>query len=151
MSDLTDQLPTLRQLELKIVAQLDDEQLTVIPEMFNNNILWNLGHLAVTQQLLTYDQAGLPIKIPEAWPSLFRKGTSPRSWTRTPDIEHVKAALTELPETFANDYKAGLFSTYERYQTHSGPLLETIEDAIRFNDFHEGLHLGVILSLRKLV
>lgn len=151
MADMTENLTDYRKLMLKVVADVDDAAMTHIPSGFNNHILWNLGHLAVTQQLLTYGRCKLPLNVPESWPDLFRKGTSPRTWGEVPDANEVKAALRELPEQFAADYRAGRFGGFEPYQTATGPLLETVEDAVIFNDFHEGLHLGAILALRKLV
>ena len=42
----------------KIISQLLQdftlEQLNTIPEGFNNNIIWNIGHIVVVQQMLVY-------------------------------------------------------------------------------------------------
>ena len=60
-----EQLKETRKLCLKIMNSFSDEALVKIPESYNNNILWNLGHLVVTQQLLHYKLSGLPLKISE--------------------------------------------------------------------------------------
>ena len=41
------------------------EELNKIPEGFNNNVIWNIAHVVVTQQLLVYDMSGLPMLIRE--------------------------------------------------------------------------------------
>ncbi len=47
--------------------------------------------------------------------------------------------------------RAGRFETYREYRTTPGVVLASVEDALRFNLYHEGLHLGSVLALRKLV
>ena len=136
----------------KLLNESSTEELLTIPEGFNNNILWNIGHVVVSQQTLTYGLAGQPLHVPDEFLGLYRKGTSPKDWQSTPDIVLLKSLLIELPETFIQDYKAGHFSNYKSYTSDgTGAVLNTIEDGIAFNDFHEGLHLGTILTLRKLL
>ncbi len=33
--------------------------------------------------------------------------------------------------------------------TSAGIRLESVEDAIAFNNFHEGIHLGYVMALKK--
>lgn len=51
------------------------EQLNTIPEGFSNNLIWNIGHIVVVQQLLTYHLSGLPTMISEEMIAKYRKGT----------------------------------------------------------------------------
>lgn len=145
------QLAGIRKLYDRLSNDLTREQLEHIPEGFSNNILWNLGHVVVTQQMLCYGLSGHSLNVPDEMVAMFRKGSSPKLWKTQPDIEAIKALLLELPERFKEDYEAGQFETFKSYKTVTGNVLETIEDGIAFNDFHEGLHLGTILALRKLV
>ena len=39
------------------------EQLNKIPVGFNNNIIWNITHIVVVQQMLAYKLSGLPMLI----------------------------------------------------------------------------------------
>ena len=39
------------------------EQLNKIPTGFSNNLIWNLGHIIVSQQGLVYRLSGLPINV----------------------------------------------------------------------------------------
>ncbi len=151
MSNGISLLKDIRILTSKVVADFSAEQLIMIPQDFKNNVIWNVGHMIVTHQMLTYGLSGQDLKIDNAMVPLFKKGSSPDNWETTPDWSLLTAQLTALVDTFEEDYKAGLFTEFKEYQTATGPLLKTIDDAIDFNTFHEGLHFGTLLALRKLV
>jgi hypothetical protein len=144
-------LKTERQLIYKGIENLSDEQLLKVPFSRKNNILWNLGHIIVTQQVLNYTLSGLEMRIPKEIASNFRTGSSPSVWKETPDIPEVKSLLLSLPDTLLEDYKNGLFREFRPYKTSTGIALNSFEEAISFNHFHEGTHVGIILSLIKLL
>ncbi len=144
-------LEGIREVYVGLAKDLTEEQLLFIPEGFANNILWNLGHVVVVQQMLTYGLAKQELNVGKDLIGLFRKGSSPKMWQDTPDISPIMSLLTDLPKKFKEDYNAGLFTEFSEYKTATGSLLRTIDDGIAFNDFHEGLHMGSILALRKLV
>lgn len=133
------------------IEKLTEEQLLKIPDGYKNNILWNLGHIIVTQQMLHYTLSRLEMHIPKEFVSLFRTGTSPLMWTESPDIESVKSLLLELPDKFLQDYKNDRFKEFRPYKTSTGVQLNSFEDAVSFNHFHEGTHTGIILGLIKRV
>lgn len=147
-------LGTLRQTRQSLVALVDmlpEDALTVIPDGFNNHVLWNAGHLAATEQGLTYGLSGLPVDLPEGFVESFRKGTSPRDWDHEWAWAEVRDLLLSRPDRTEADFRTGRFETYREYRTTPGVVLSSVEDAIRFNLYHEGIHLGAILALRKLV
>lgn len=135
---------------LRLTEGLAPERLTAIPPGWNNNLLWHLGHLAVSQQLLHNGLAGLPLEVPDAALARFRKGTSPRDWDATPDVAEVRRWLAELPARLAADYAAGRFRSFRRYETSTGIVLHDIEEAIAFNNVHEGMHAGQVIALLRL-
>jgi len=47
------------------------------------------------------------------------------------------------------DYTKGIFKAYYEYTVGTKSTLHNVEEAIEFNNFHEGMHLGYILALRK--
>jgi hypothetical protein len=144
-----DVLRQTRSLVRKLTDQLSDEELVRIPSRSNNNILWNMGHLAVTQQLLHYRLSGLEMYVPRTAVEQFAKGSSPGDWSETPAVDQVRSWLVELPERLAEDHAAGRFTAFSRYETSAGLVLENIETALIFNNFHEGIHVGSILALRR--
>jgi hypothetical protein len=138
-----------RELMLRSVEGLSEEQLLEVPQSHKNNILWNLGHVAVVQQLLHYGPSRLPLHIPNELVRQFKPGTSPADWDTPPDTAGIRQLLIELPDRFMEDYADGKFSTCREYTTLFGITLSTIDEAIAFTHLHEGIHLGVILSLKK--
>jgi len=136
---------------VSLLDNLTEEQVNFIPKNFNNSILWNIGHVLVTEQLLVYKLSELPLKIDENLVPLFAKGTKPEIKGSTEQIEMVKNLLEGTVLKTRQDYKDHLFKKYLSYTTSTGIVLNNVEDAMLFNCFHEGIHLGIILSLKKLV
>lgn len=142
-------LKTERQLIFRGIENLSDEHLLKIPDGNKNNVLWNLGHIVVTQQVLHYTLSRLELRIPKELVSIFRTGTSPELWKETPNINEIKSLLLELPNKFLEDYTNGLFKEFRPYKTSTGVELNSFEGAVTFNHFHEGTHTGIILALIK--
>lgn len=127
------------------------EELFKIPKGFNNNIWWNIAHVVVTEQKLIYGLSGLPLNISQDLVAKYQKGTSPKENPSDEEFELIKTLLFSLPEKTEKDYKAGLFSSFKPYMTTPKVPLNNVDDAIAFNIFHEGLHLGSILALARAV
>lgn len=144
-----------RALMLKVMEGLSIEQLNTIPSGFKNNIAWNVAHLVVTQQLLCYRISGIPCLISEEMIAKYRKGAAPsRNLSETVterEFEAIKELFLSLPLRLEEDYKKGLFKEYNSYTTSVGVTLTDIDSAIQFNSFHEGIHLGVLLAMKKLI
>ena len=140
-----------RAITLNAINGLTLEQLHKIPDGFNNNIAWNIAHLVVTQQLLHYKMAGLNCLCPDYVIEKFKKGTFPTTNFTQEELDEMIALFIGLPETLQEDYEAGIFENYNEYPTSTGYVITSIESAIAFNNFHEGIHYGIIRSLIKLV
>lgn len=125
--------------------------LNKVPGGFNNNIFWNLGHIVVTQQLLVYRMAGHEGYLEESFIDQFRKGTKVEKVYDESDLSAVKSHLMRLVDKTEEDYNKGLFTSYKSYQTSYGVTLNSVEDAIIFNNMHEALHLGYVMALRKCI
>ena len=134
-----------------LATSLTPEQLLVIPKGFHNNILWNMGHVIVAQQVLCYKNSGLPLRIPSYLIPLFAKGTRPSDWTVKIDPAEVLLWLDETVDFLREDLRAHVFKTYTPYTTSMGNTLNNISEALAHVAWHDALHLGVMLSQRKLV
>ena len=140
-----------RELTLKVIQGLTLEQLHVIPEGFKNNIAWNVAHMLVTQQLLQYRMSGKDCLVSDELIDSNRKGTSPSSKFTQEEFDEILELFKGLPDTLEEDYNANIFTEYDTYESSTGFVMDSIESAIVFNNFHESLHLGVIMSLKKFV
>ncbi len=140
-----------RELVVKKIEGLTLEQLHMIPEGFKNNIAWNVAHLVVTQQLLHYKMSGLDCLAPDELIEGYRKGTFPTKDFTEEEFDEVKELLIGLPDTLQEDFEEGIFKEYQEYETSTGFVLDSIKSAIAFNNLHEGMHLGIIMAMTKLV
>ena len=136
---------------LMVVEQLTTEQFNKIPDGFNNNIIWNIGHLLVTQQLLVHKLGNGPMYVSKEEVDQFRKGSKPEKIYSTTEIQDIKNRLMSIIELSKNDYDQGNFGAYHEYTTSYGMTMKSVEEAITFNNTHEGLHLGCVLTMRRLV
>ena len=141
----------VRQLIAPIFETYSVEQLNAIPKGFSNNLIWNIAHIVVTEQILVYKLSGLQPIISESLIEKFKKGTHPESKVSAEEIYQIKELLSTTLIQTQKDYQAGVFKDFQEYPTSSGYVLRNIEDALTYNLFHEGIHLGVIMAIKKLV
>ena len=151
MERLFDTIRQNRNILAQILMQTPREQLLKVPEGFSNNIWWNMAHVVVTHQLLLYNLSNLPMATNEHLVRSFRKGTFPKGLPSDEEIMEIETLLLSTAEKAKTDYAKEIFKEYRPYTTSVGVTLSSFEDALSFNTFHEGLHLGVIMSLKKLV
>lgn len=136
---------------LKVIEGLSIEQLNKIPAGFKNNLVWNVAHLVVTQQLLCYKLSAIPMKISHELVERFQKGSAAKEMVSAAEFEEIKALFLSLIDAFEEDYKKGIFKEYLPYTTSLDVTLHAISDSLEFNNYHEGIHLGYMLAMRKLV
>jgi hypothetical protein len=133
------------------LKQLSLDKLNKIPKGFNNNIIWNIAHTMVTQQLLMYKISGHQMHIPIEWVKLFAKDTKPERYFKADEVKLIDAALFSTYEQFEKDLANGLFNDFKPYQTSTNMVLDSVETTQSFLLFHDGIHLGSVLALVKLV
>ncbi len=127
------------------------EELNKVPEGFNNNIIWNIAHTIVTQQLLVYKLSGLPMVLSDEMVAAYKKGTKTEIDLSQAAVDTIKGLLFSTIEKTKEDYENKIFQTYNQYTVTTKSTLSNVEEAIEFNNFHEGIHLGYILALRKSI
>jgi len=136
---------------LKLTEDLTIEQLNIVPAGFNNNIIWNLGHLVAAQQGICYRRAGVDILITENYYNTYGPGSKPERFITATELEEIKSLFTSTIDQFVADYDNKLFSNYTPWATRAGIDLTNIDEASQFVIFHEGLHFGVINAQRRVV
>ncbi|WP_158995365.1 DinB family protein [Mucilaginibacter sp. L196] len=133
------------------ISHLSVEQLNKVPAGFNNNIIWNLGHMIAAQQGICYKRAGLDARVDDAFFNTYKPGTKPEGFVDAVGVEEIKKMLFTTLEQLEADYSNGIISNYTSFVTRYGIPLSSIDEALAFLPFHEGLHIGYIMSLKKLV
>lgn len=124
------------------------EDLNKIPQGFNNNIIWNIGHIVVTEQLLAYKLSGLPMMVSDEIIEKYRKGTKPEFDATQDEVNEIKGVLFSTIKRTENDYKNNVFKNFTAYTVSTtGNTLNTIDEALQFVLFHEGMHLGYVMAL----
>nr|WP_315240747.1 DinB family protein [uncultured Flavobacterium sp.] len=142
---------TIREILLKILDNHSLEQLNKIPEGFSNNLIWNIAHCIAAQQSLVYKLSGLPSKVSEDFIARYSKGTKPEGYVSQSEVDEIRIMLSETFHQAQKDYADKIFVDYREYTTSMGFTLRNVEDALSFNNYHEGTHTGIIMSIRKFV
>lgn len=127
------------------------EQLNTIPDGFSNNLIWNIAHIVVTQQLLVYKLSGLSANVSDEMIEKYRKGTKPEHIVTQAEVDEIKALLFTTIDQMELDFENKIFNNFDEYPTSTGFVLKSAKEAMIFNNFHEGLHLGILMSIRKFV
>lgn len=125
------------------------EELNKIPEGFGNNIIWNIAHTVASQQILVYGLSSVPPMVSETMIEQFRKGTKPDRDLTQAEVDEIKDLLFSTIEKTREDYHNGVFKSFQEYTTSTKSTLTNVDEAIMFNSYHEGIHLGYILALKK--
>lgn len=136
---------------LKLIENLDLGQLNKIPEGYNNNLAWNLGHILVTQQLLCYGLSNLSMELDNDYITKYRKGSKPEGDINQADLDFMKNQMIVLADKMEDDYANEIFKEYKEYTTSFDATLSSVEDAVIFNNMHEAMHLGFMIALKKMV
>ena len=136
---------------LHLLETVDQEILFTIPENFNNNIIWQIGHCITSQQRHMYMRSGLPMHISNEFMESFKIGTSPSIWKITPDINELKHLLLDTVDHLQEDLKSQLFVHYEPLSLPMGIYIKNHVEALKAAIFHEAEHSGIILSYLKLL
>ena len=142
---------TSRSMVSKFLENYTLEQLNKIPEGFSNNLIWNIAHIIVTQQLLVYKLSGLPMMISDELVEKYKKGSKPDQFVSQAEVDEIKSLLIKTIEKTKVDFDNEIFKNYHEYPTSTGFILKSAGSAMAFNSFHEGLHLGIMMSIRKFI
>ncbi|MGV3460814.1 MAG: DinB family protein [Flavobacterium sp.] len=140
-----------RQVYNRFFDNYTTEQLNKVPDGFSNNLIWNIGHIVVSQQMLMYLASGNTPSVSMEMIDRYKRGTRPERDASSEEIAEIRSLLFTLVDKSEEDYNAGLFTTYAERKTELGFTLSTIEDAIEFNNYHEAVHLGMMMMIRKFV
>ena len=142
---------TSRKILSQFLEKYTLEELNAIPEGFSNNLIWNIAHIIVVQQMLVYKLSGLPMKISDEMVEKYKKGSKPEHQVLQAEVDEIKSQLLEIIDQTEIDFNNKIFKNFTEYPTSTGFVIKSAEDAMAFNYFHEGLHIGIMMSIRKFI
>jgi hypothetical protein len=151
MIPLIDNIRKTREHVLDIIKELSLEKLNKIPHGFNNNIIWNVGHLVAGQQTICYIRCGKDISIAEDFFNSFKPGSKPERFIQSDEEDEIKRMLFTSLDILEKDYQQNKFEPYKPWVTRTGIDINNINEAIIYLYHHEGVHTGVISTIKKLV
>jgi hypothetical protein len=127
------------------------DKLNKIPEGFNNNIVWNIAHIVVVQQMLAYKLSGLPMLISDEMVAKYMRGSKPVNDVTQSEIDEIQSLLFQTINKTEVDFNDGIFQNFQEFTSLSGFTMRNIEDALAFNYYHEAVHTGMIMSIMKFM
>lgn len=143
---------SIRNQFLKFLEYYTLEQLNTIPNGLSNNIIWNIGHCVATQQSLIYKLSGLPMNVSDEFIETYRNGSFPTGKTTQEEVNYITSILFSSFEKIEEDFNSNIFVNFNEYTTKSTRfIMQNAKQALEFNNFHEGVHLGIILQIRKFL
>ncbi|NII85392.1 MULTISPECIES: DinB family protein [unclassified Pedobacter] len=138
---------------IKLVDGLAIEELNKIPDGYNNNIIWNFGHIVVSTQTLCYVRTGVlqdaaSVKFNE----YYKKDTKPSYIVTEEEVAELKTIALESIERIKEDYANGKFSSTTPFLTATyGVQLNSIEEILITTIGHDNVHFGYASALKKQV
>lgn len=145
------QLKVIRSNTINAVKELSENQVDSVPEGFNNNIRWNLGHVYLSQEQFAFGFAQDPMVVPDGFTELFGRDSKPSEWkVQPPTLPVLIQLLEDQTNRIEEKLNNRLYEVVAKPLTMlSGLTLKTIGEYLTFSMYHEGMHVQTIKMLKK--
>ncbi|PLR75811.1 hypothetical protein CU633_19015 [Bacillus sp. V3-13] len=151
-SAIIDLYDVYREQTIDLISSITEEQADVIPDGFSNSLRWNFGHILVSQEQsmfnLGMNQSGeISMKTQDA----FKRGSSPKDWSFTPlTLSEIGEQLQEQKERIKSTFSGRLGEPAANvFDLGKQRKLKTLGDLFVGSLWHEGVHQGVIDSIKR--
>lgn len=145
---LFQQLEDYRSITLQIVDGVTEQEADVVPPGFSNNIRWNLGHIYLDQFLWIQHLTKEAIPLPDGYHTWFAHGTKPSDWRGSvPSLVELRQLLAGQIGWIREQYGHRLEEEFPA--TESG--MYTIAQVLVRTIYHEALHVGTMLAMRRML
>ncbi len=138
---------------IELLDTLTLEQLNEIPAGFNNNIIWNFGHIVVSTQGLCYSRSGVrPDTSQIQYLSAYAKGTKPTYFVEQAEVDALKKLAVDTINAIHLDYETDIFAGFQPFETSTyKSTLHKIEEVIMTTAGHDNLHFGYAIAQKRLI
>ncbi|MEH7505702.1 DinB family protein [Neobacillus drentensis] len=133
---------------IKNVDTLAEGIADVQPEGFNNTIHWHVGHVLTVAEQFMFGFPKKSTQLPANYMELFASGTSPAAWQG--DVPQLQELIIQLQDQLKRIKEIPTESFNKMLKT---PFLgqETFGELTNFAIFHEGIHLGQIQAMKRVI
>jgi len=151
MNEIFEFITNSRKAFIQLLDGLTIEQLNKIPDGYNNNIIWNFGHIVVSTQTLCYVRTGIladssSVKFNE----FYKKDTRPSYTVTEQEVAELKALALESIEKIREEYSNGSFANITPFSTSTyGVEMKSIEEILITTIGHDNVHYGYAWALKK--
>jgi hypothetical protein len=138
---------------LKQIEGLTTERLNHIPSGYKNNIIWNLGHMICTTQIMCYVRSNSPFAVEDQFTKPYFPGTRPEKFIDEQEIKIIKELFITSIDQLQSDLEQNKFASYSPSQTIPkvyGFEVTHINEALSYLLHHDGYHFGCVASLKRL-
>ncbi|NGM64442.1 DinB family protein [Sphingobacterium sp. SGR-19] len=138
---------------IRLLDELTLDELNQIPAGFNNNIIWNFGHIVVSTQTLCYVRTGITsdtsfVKYIEA----YKKGSKPEYFVSAEEVAELKQLAISTIQKIQEDYQKGIFEKIVPFDTSTfGELINSIEELLVTTVGHDNTHFGYAMAQRRAI
>jgi uncharacterized damage-inducible protein DinB len=145
---LFSQMALIRSRTVKWIEAVDPAIVDIMPTNFNNTIHWHIGHILFIQDRITLRLIGKDIAFPEEYNAWFSNGTKPADWTTQPPavyflLQELKDQTERLQKQLSGNLTEKLTTPFIHY--------ETVEESLGHTLYHEGIHLGYMMALKRAI
>ncbi|RZJ23647.1 MAG: DinB family protein [Acinetobacter sp.] len=138
---------------VKLLDGVSIEELNHIPEGYNNNMIWNFGHIVVSTQALCYLRTRLS-QNPQSikYYQQYKSGTYPESKVLENEFSELKEIALQSIIDIKRDYDAGIFGSMPPFTTETySSEIQNINELLITTAGHDNLHFGYAWAIKKRV
>lgn len=148
---LFSQLRFVREQTMKLVKGMSEEETRTVPGGFNNNILWNLGHILLVHEKFSFALTNEKMELPKHFAEWFAPGTKPESWgTQVPRLDEIFLLLSKQIERIEQILEHRLEDDLDKpVVTSAGLEILSVKECLSFCLYHEGMHFAAIKALKQ--
>lgn len=133
---------------IEVSESITREVADVKPRGFNNTIHWQIGHILTASEYFLIELPSEVNHLPPNYRELFGADTKPDDWQgKVPAVDQL---VTQLKEQLV---RMRQISPDQFNQNLANPRhgFKTLGDSAAFSVLHEGLHVGKIEEMKRVI